>query len=182
MGYRSVAVVTMVVVGWLAVTAESSGGQVAHASNDILSPSYAKSIGFPNVREAAKETAVTTEKGCSASNEVVYQDTSKQVGLISDALRCSTSAAASSVLAEVRNQLVVDAAIHVPSSLGGQAFATAANAPQYMVIWRAGTRVAITAIDVDLAARKKTDPLKPLTEQEEGILLRAAVRQSSLYH
>jgi hypothetical protein len=171
----------MVVVGWLTVTAESSGGQVAHASEFVLSPSYAKSIGFPKVREAAKETAVTSEKGCSASDEVVYQDASKHVALVSDALNCNSSTAASSVLAAVRNQLVVDAAIHVPRGLGGGAFATAANAPQYMVIWKAGTRVAITAIDVDLTARKTTVPPEPMTEQQEGILLRAAVRQNSLY-
>jgi hypothetical protein len=176
------AAISVVVVGWLAVSAESSGAQVAQASPDVLSPSYAKSIGFPKVREAAKETAVTTEKGCSASDEVVYQDTLKQVALISDALRCNSGTAASSVLAAVGNQLVVDAAIHVPKALGGTAFATAANAPQYMVIWRAGTRVAITAIDVDLTATKATTPLEQLTPGQEATLLGAAVRQNSLYH
>jgi hypothetical protein len=170
----------MVVVGWLTATAESSGGQVAHAA-DILPPSYARSIGFPKVREAPKESAVTTEKGCSASDEVVYQDASKHIGLVSDALSCKSSTAASSVLAAVRNQLVVDAAIRVPKSLGGAAFATAANAPQYMVIWRAGTRVAITSIDVDLTQQKPSVPPEPLSGQDEGILLRAALRQNSLY-
>jgi hypothetical protein len=176
------AAISLVVVGWLAVTTASSGAQVAQASPFVLSPSYAKSVGFPKVREAAKETSVTTERGCSASDEVVYQDALKQVALISDALHCNTSAAASSVLAAVRNQLVVDAAIHVPKALGGMAFATAANAPQYMVIWRAGTQVAITAIDVDLTATKATTPLKQLTAGQETTLLSAAVRQNSLYH
>jgi hypothetical protein len=180
-GCRSVALVSMVVVGWLAGTVESSGGQVAHSSVDILSPSYAKSIGFPKVREAPKKTAVTTEKGCSASDEVVYQDASEHVALISDALHCASGAAASGVLTAVRNQLVVDAAISVPKSLGGGAFATAANAPQYMVIWKAGTRVAITSLDVDLAVRTSTKRVQPLTGRQEAVLLRAAVQQNSLY-
>jgi hypothetical protein len=46
----------------------------------------------------------------------------------------------------------------------------------------AGTRVAITAIDVDLTATKATTPLKRLTAGQETTLLSAAVRQNSLYH
>jgi hypothetical protein len=49
-----------------------------------------------------------------------------------------------------------------------------------VVIWRAGTRVAITAIDVNLPATKSTTPLTQLTAGQETTLLSAAVRQNSL--
>jgi hypothetical protein len=49
------------------------------------------------------------------------------------------------------------------------------------VVWQAGNKVAITALDVDVRATSTTTTFPPLTAAQGDTLTKAAVKQNSLY-
>ena len=118
----------------------------------VLSSAYARGVGYPKTVQAAANRAVTNEKGCSTSIEAVYEDAAGKTGLISDLLKCNSPAAAAKVLVTFRKSTHVASSIGVPVQLGTTAFATASSAPEYLVAWQVGSGVALTAVDVDIAA------------------------------
>jgi hypothetical protein len=149
----------------------------------VLSPTYAKSAGFPKTINAAKKSAVTSQKGCSSTVGAVYADSAKQTALISSVLNCDSPTSASAALADIKKQYGADSAIAIPKGLGISAFATASIAPQYLLAWQTGSKVAITAIDVDLAASGTTSSTvasAPLTSAQEKTLGQAAEAQDAL--
>lgn len=149
----------------------------------VIGAEYAKSIGFPKTVQAAKKSTTTQEKGCSNTVESVFEDAADKTGLVSDVLECTTSASARTALAAVRRQVTVDKSLTPPKALGSSAFATATNAPEYLMVWQSGTRVAITAIDVDVTATSSTpSTATPLTAAQTRTLGQAALHQDSLYH
>ena len=99
-------------------------------------------------------------------------------------LNCDSAASAATAFSVIHEHYGVDASIHVPQDLGPSAFATASIAPQYLMVWRVGSKVAITAVDVNLAASTATSssvPSTPLTKAQEGTLFRAAEAQNALF-
>ena len=175
-------------VSILATACSSSGTSptsttASTAAATVLSPSYAKSAGFPNTLDAAKKSTVTSQKGCTSSVGAVYEDSVKQTALIASILNCDSAASASTALSAVKKQYATDTAIAVPKALGASAFATASIAPQYLMVWQTGSKVAITAVDVNLAASGTTSSTvasPPLTKAQETTLSRAAEAQNAL--
>ena len=104
----------------------------------VLSSADAKRLGFATTVQAAKKTAVKDQKGCTDSVEAVYEDAANKTGLVSDVLICESPAAATTALATARKEVTVDSALQPPPQLGPEAFATASNAPEYLMVWRAG--------------------------------------------
>jgi hypothetical protein len=180
-----VLVVVVAVVLVVVFTGGSSKKTTAAASTSlVLAPDDAKTLGFATTVQGAKKTAVTDEKGCTDSVEAVYENKAEKTGLISDVLVCTSNAAASAAVATARKQVTVDSALHPPGALGSEAFATGSNAPEYLMVWRAGTKVAITAIDLDVTATATsttTASPPPLTASQEATLKQAALHQNSLY-
>ncbi|MGD0393338.1 MAG: hypothetical protein ABSC41_11920 [Acidimicrobiales bacterium] len=182
----------VVVAVVLVVVIVTSGGTSAvnkppaalSASASVLDAGYARHIGFPRTVQAAKETSVTKQKGCTNSVDAVYEDAGAKTGLISDVLNCDSKASASAALTAARKHAVVDSSVAVPRQLGAAAFATDDGGPEYLLVWQAGTRVAIEAIDVDIAASttstSKTSAA-PLTQSQGKTLATAALEQNSLY-
>jgi hypothetical protein len=166
-------------------TSTTSGSGSSSASGLVLGATYATSIGFPRTVQAAKTTAVTQQKDCSSSVEAVYEDSAGKTGLISDVLRCSSNAAAVSALAVARKHASIETSVTVPKVLGPTAFVTNSSAPEYLMIWQAGTKVAITAIDVDVTASASSSGSSasktPLSAAQGSTLSRAAVEQNTLY-
>jgi hypothetical protein len=149
----------------------------------VLDAQYAKSIGFPKTVQAAKTSKTTQEKGCSNTVESVFENTADKTGLVSDVLECKTTASAATALAAVKKQITVDPSLTPPSGLGSSAFATATNAPEYLMVWQSGTWVAITAFDVDVTATSSSpSTATPLTAAQVRTLGQAALHQDSLYH
>jgi hypothetical protein len=187
MAVGGVAVIVAVVVVLIVTSGGSSTSPTTTslaASASVLNPSYARSVGFPKTVQAAKKSSVTDQKGCSSSVEAVYEDSGAKTGLISDVLNCKSAASAASALATARKHVAIDSSVTVPKELGASAFATASNAPEYLVVWQAGNRVAITAIDVNVAASSSTSSTvasAPLTQTQADTLGHAAVQQNSLY-
>jgi hypothetical protein len=166
---------------YLVVGGSSTSSLTPAAS--VLDAGYAKSIGFPKTLQAAKQTKVTTEKGCTDSVESIYEDAAAKTGLLADVLNCESEGSAAKALNAVRKQVIVDRSVQVPSELGKTAFATASEAPEYIIAWQVGTRLVFTAIDVDLKASLSTaagKASKALTVSQGKTLAHAAVDQNSL--
>ncbi len=152
-------------------------------ASGVLTATYAKDAGFPKTLTAAKRSAVTSQKGCSSSVGAVYEDAAKQTALITSVLSCDSAAAASTAFTTIKTHYGADATLAVPPSLGTNAFATARIAPQYLLVWQNGSKVAITAVDVNLAASKTTTSTvasPPLTKAQESTLDQAAEAQNAL--
>jgi hypothetical protein len=184
-------VVLVVVVAVVVIVLVSGGspktttaGTAAHPGSLVLAPVDAKNLGFATTVQKAKKTAVKDQKGCTDSVEAVYEDSAHQTGLVSDVLICQSTAAASTALATARKEVTVDSSLQAPKGLGSEAFATASNAPEYLMVWRAGTKVAITAIDLDVTASSTSTTVAsppPLTDSQAATLKQAALHQNSLY-
>jgi hypothetical protein len=175
-------VVVGVVVGIVLAGGQSAPTASPTPKTSVLSASYAKSVGFPKTFRPATKTKVTDTKGCSDSNEVVYEDTAGDTAMISDTLDCSSSTSAASALASARKQIQTDPHFTLPTQLGTSAFATASNNPEYLVAWQAGTRVAIVAMDVNVKATSAKTAPKPLSTSQQHTLIDAAVQQNALYN
>jgi hypothetical protein len=171
----------------LIAAAPGSAGAAPSAGSMVLSPTYAKSVGFPKTVQAAKGTKVTTQKGCTQSYEAVYEDAGSKTGLVSETLQCNSKAAATKALTTARKQVKVDSSFKAPKKLGSTAFVTATDAPEYLIAWIAGSKVAITAIDVNIAASTSSSTSTtvaptPLTAAQMKTLGAAALKQNSLYN
>ena len=175
----------VVVVGVVVGIVVASGGSTPTASpsskTTVLTASYAKSVGFPKTYRPATKTKVTDTKGCSDSDEVVYEDAAGDTAMISDTLDCSSATSAASALASARKQVQTDPHFTLPTQLGSSAFATASNNPEYLVAWQAGSRVAIVALDVNVKATSSKTAPKALSTSQQHTLVDAAVQQNALY-
>jgi len=177
----TVVVVAAIVGGVVADGSHTTSNTVLSPSASVLSPTYARSVGFSRTTSPAKKVPVSNEKGCPTSVEAVYEDSAGKTGLISDLLNCKSAAAASAVLTAFRKQVRTDSAIGIPSQLGPSAFATASNAPEYLLAWRVGSGVALLAVDTNIAATSSSATATPISKPQARVLVQAAVRQNSLY-
>jgi len=189
MSRRMVALLIATVVIIVAIVGGLTLGGVHTSPNttlsptaSVLSPAYARSVGFSKTYRAATKQAVTTEKGCSTTVEAIYEDSARKTGLISSLLKCKSAAAASAVLASFRKQVRIDSAIKIPSQLGQSALATASNAPEYLMAWQVGSGVALLAVDTDIAASSKSVTATPISKSQTKVLVDSAVEQNSLYN
>jgi hypothetical protein len=178
LGFGGLAIVVLM------VASPATSGAAPSAASTVLSPSFAKSIGFTKTVQAAKATKVTSQKGCTQSVEAVYEDGASKTGLVSETLQCASNAAATKALTSARKQVKIDSSLKAPKKLGSTAFVTATDAPEYLIAWIAGSKVAITAIDVNVAASTSTSSTvapSPLTAAQAKTLATAALKQNSLY-
>jgi hypothetical protein len=181
--YAAIAVGAVSIVATACSTGGATSTSTSSPTATVLTPSYASSAGFPKTLNPAKKSTVTSQKGCTSSVGAVYEDSIKQTALISSVLNCDSAASASTALSTIRKHYGADSAIAVPKGLGTSAFATASIAPQYLMVWQTGSRVAITAVDVNVAASTTTSstvPSPPLTKAQEMTLYRAAEAQNAL--
>ncbi len=179
----SVAGVTAVAFGTLAVAIPTQAGAATSAKTYVLNPAYAKKAGFPVVYAAAKVTKNPGPKNCSASVESAYENAGRTAGLVSQTLVCKTPAAAKAAFAGFKAQAPATKTIPVPKALGSVAFATAAGAPEYTLLWMHGNKVGFTGIDTDVTAASASAgkaPVAHLTPGQAKVLGAAAVAQNNL--
>jgi hypothetical protein len=167
----------------VAVTPQA--GASPPASAYVIGPKAARALGFPTTLRAAKQSKATGVKGCTTAVDAVYLDATKQTGLVSEVVNCTSSTAASGAMATVRKRLTSDRSIPVPNALGTGAFATSVEAPQYLLVWRTGSHLGFTAFDTDVPATTSTSTsstavLPPITTTQEALLGRAALAQLAI--
>jgi hypothetical protein len=192
-----VIVVVVAVVGVVAVLRPSKSTSGAPtttvptgqstATRYVLSSAYANSAGFSTTAVAAKSSTSTGEKGCPMSAESAYASHATNSGLVSESLICNSVAAATAAFNQAKAHTTVDGSISLPKALGSTAFASAAQAHQYTVVWQHGTRVGITGVDTDVTASAQastsstTAPLPPITAAQTKVLIAAALVQNGLF-
>jgi hypothetical protein len=179
----AIAIPLLILLGVIYLVVGKSSTSSLTPAASVLDAGFAKSIGFPKTLQAAKKTKVTTQKGCTDSVESVYEDAGAKTGLLADVLNCKSEGSAAVALAAARKQVTVDKSMQIPSELGKTAFATASEAPEYIIAWQVGTRLVFTAIDVDLKASLGTGTgkaSKALTVAQTKTLAQAAVDQNAL--
>lgn len=174
-------------LGIALVVAASSGvaGAAPPIGSSVLNPTYAKSIGFTKTVQPAKQSKVTSQKGCTSSVGAEYTDVGGKTGLVSATLLCSSNAAAAQALTTERKHLKVYSAFKAPKKLGSTAFVTTPQPFVYLIYWVNGSKVAITGMDVNIAASSSTaSTVAPssLTAPQMKTLSAAALKQNSLYH
>jgi hypothetical protein len=170
--------------GALSVAVPSVASATTPATNNVVKAAYAKKLGFAKVVVAPKSSTKTEEKNCGNSAEAIYESTNGQVGMISEALICSTPAAAATALKQARSEATPDTTIAVPKALGSTAFGTSTEAPQYTVVWQHGSKVGVAAIDTDIPASASETPeagsYPPITAAQTKMLTALAVYQNGL--
>lgn len=166
----------------LAVTPQA--GASPPPSAYVIGPKAAHALGFPTTLRAAKQSKATGVKGCTTAVDAVYLDTTKQTGLVSEVVNCTSSTAASAAMATVHKRLTSDRSIPVPKALGSGAFATSVEAPQYLLVWRTGSHLGFTAFDTDVPATTSststTAVLPAITATQKVLLGKAAVAQLAI--
>jgi hypothetical protein len=186
--FRPIRLLAVALVAGLSFTAVAVTPSVASASTPpgsyVLSAKAAAKLGFPVVEAPPRPNANTGEAHCSTSVQALYVSTSHQVGLASETLLCSTVAAATTVFNQTKKQITTDPSLPVPKALGSSAIATAADAPQYSVLWRHGNKLGVTAIDTDVPAsasgEETSTPPVPPTAAQARQLDAAALAQNAL--
>ena len=176
-----VVLVVAITVGLTSNGVATSSKTALTPAASVLSPGYARSVGFSRAYRAASRQSITNEKGCTTSVEAIYENSAAKTGLISDLLHCKSAASASAVLEAFRKQVRIDSAIKVPGQLGSSAFATASQAPEYLVAWQVGSGVALLALDTDTAASSSSAKAPPISRSQINVLVDSAVEQDSLY-
>ncbi|MHB1711675.1 MAG: hypothetical protein ACYCV7_09765 [Acidimicrobiales bacterium] len=150
----------------------------------VLGASYAKSLGFSKTVAAPKAVSDSKQPNCPKSVESAYEDGAGKTWLVSETLLCSSKAAAAVAFGDVTKHMARDTAVAAPKALGSSVLITATGAPQYTIIWQHGTRVGLTALNVDVHPAASTSThaaASSLTTKEAGILSAAAVAQNNLY-
>jgi len=173
---------SLLLLGVIDLIAGGSSNPVGSTTGSVLDAKYAKSVGFPRTVQAAKLTTVSTQKGCTDSVESVYEDAGAKSALLAEVVDCKSDQMAAAALAAARKGVTLDKSVQVPRELGSTAFATNSEPPEYIIAWQAGTRLVLTAIDVDVEASSSTttkDSLKPLTTSQRRTLINAAIQQNS---
>jgi hypothetical protein len=175
-------ILVAVTASLLAVTPPA--GASPPASAYVIGPKAAHALGFPTTLRAAKQSKATGVKGCTTAVDAVYLDTTKQTGLVSEVVNCSSSTAASGAMATVHKRLTSDRSIPVPRALGSGAFGTSVEAPQYLLVWRTGSHLGFTAFDTDVPATTSststTAVLPAITATQKALLGRAALAQLAI--
>ncbi len=176
------AVAALLAIG--AVGSTTAGAATTTPAASVLSAKAGKAFGFPRTLRPAAKIKVTGVKGCTGSDEAVYESSNKATALISDVLNCTSSGAASAAFATAHSQFKADSGLAVPKGLGKSAFSSATDAPQYLLIWKTGDKVAFTAFDVSVADSTSTSTTvvaPPLTKAQAKTLGLAAIRQNAIY-
>ena len=172
-------IVVAAALGPLLGVGQDSKKDTPSPTGSVLDASYAKRIGFPDIYQAAKKSTVTGQKGCPTSIESIYENLSNKTALISEVLNCTTSADATASLISGRKQVKVDTSFAVPKELGSSAFATAAEQPEYLVVWTIGVKVAVVGLDVDISGSSSSSSTAtaspPITKGQQKMLIDAAL-------
>lgn len=164
-----------------------AAGAATNATSTVISAAYAKHAGFPTTVIAARSSSHTQEKNCPVSAEAAYSNASTNAGLVSETLTCKTTAAATQAFRQAKTTAKAEAHLKLPKVLGKAAFLTAAQSPQYSLIWHHGSKVGVTAIDtnVSASASPSSAAAKPapvaITAAQTKTLIAAAVSQNRLF-
>ena len=141
---------------------------------DLLSSSYASTIGFTKVIESAN-AAKTENKACPLAAEEEFQNAQGKLELISGAATCTTSQGA------LKSALSGSSATSAspPKQLGSSAVERISPGSVYEIFWLRGRTlevVEIASVPPPISPRHH----RPITSAQQRILSRAALEQNQV--
>lgn len=178
-----------VVVGSLALIAPqipASASTVASSKSlekDLLASSYAKKAGFPKVAQKPSTTSVTGSETCPHGAEVVFENGSEKLALVSEVVACFTTKDAATLLDSVLATTSATSA-RAPKRLGASAIERSLRGTIYAIYWQRGSTVEAVSYATDVQAKSSststTVAAPPITSAQQRVLSQAALEQDGL--
>jgi hypothetical protein len=181
-------VVALVAAGSLALTATmqipasaSAPASAKSLTKDLLPSSYAKAVGFAKVGLKVSTTNSTGNKSCPHGAQVVFENGSGNLALVSEAVACFTTSDAAALLSSVLSSTSATSA-KPPKQLGRSAIERSTPSSTYAIYWQRGTIVDAASYVPDVAAARSSTStsvvMAPITPAQQKILSDAALEQN----
>jgi hypothetical protein len=185
--FGALAVAVAVALPLTATTQMPASASTAASSKslakDLLPSSYAKKAGFTEVAEKITTNSKTGDKSCPHVAEEAFENASGQLGLVSEAVACTTSHGAATLLSGARSGTSATSA-RPPGQLGSSAIERSSGGSTYAIYWQRGQTVEAVAFTTDVPASSSSTSTSvaapPITPAEQKVLSSAAVEQDGL--
>jgi len=149
----------------------------ANLAKDLLPSSYANKAGFTKVAEKVT-TFKTGNTSCPLDAEEGFENASGKLGLISEAVACTTSRGAATLLDSARSATSATSA-SPPKQLGSSAIERSSTGSVYEIYWLRGLTVEVVEIAANVPA-SSSRPRHTITSAQQKLLSSAAVEQNGL--
>jgi hypothetical protein len=144
---------------------------------DLLPSSYANKAGFSKVT-AKVTTFKTGNTSCPYDAEEGFENPAQKLSLISEAVDCTTSQGAATLLNSARSATSAISA-RPPKQLGSSAFERGSPGSVYQIYWLQGLTVEVVEIAATVPAGGSQAP-HAITSAQKKILSSAALEQNGL--
>jgi hypothetical protein len=171
----------------VAAAAQTSAGastsSLKSLAKDLLPSSYAHKAGFTKVVEKVTTISKTGDKPCPYGAQEAFANASSQVGLVSEALACSTADAAAALLTGARSGTSATGA-NPPKQLGASAIERSSDGSTYAIYWQRGATLEVVGLNTDVPASGSTSTsttlaAPPITRAQQKVLSSAALEQNT---
>jgi len=152
-------------------------------AKDLLTASDAKKAGFTTASEKVSTTSKTGEKSCPNGAQEAFESASGQMGVLSEAVACTTSKAAAALLNGLRSGISGTSATP-PKRLGSSAIERSGGGSTYAIYWQRGKTLELVALNTNIPATSSTSTsttlaTPPITPAQQKILSTLAVDQDT---
>jgi cyclophilin family peptidyl-prolyl cis-trans isomerase len=176
------AVVGPLLVGPVAAAASSK----SQLSTSVLVPvSAAANAGFTKVIHAPATSTNTGVTGCPDGTEEEFASPSGDLGLQSEVIYCESEAFAETILSGFVSNGNSQPDLSPPKNLGSTAVERLGSDSTYLIVWRRGTAIELTALSTDLPSSSTTSTTTgtpiPLTSHDKQVLANAATQQDARF-
>jgi len=170
----------------LVMPAAAAASSTSQLSTSVLLPvSAAKAAGFTKVIDQPATTTNTGVTGCPDGTQEEFASASGNLGLESEVVYCESASAASAILSGFVSNGNAQAGLSPPKDLGSTAVERLGSDSTYLIAWRRGAAIELTALSTDLPASSTTstttETAVPLTAHDKQLLASAASQQNTRF-
>lgn len=159
----------------------STSSVEASPAKGLLATAQAHRLGFNKTVTKPTTSTKTGVTGCGKGAQVVYENTGKKTGLVSEVLVCKSANGAASLIK--REKTVGSASsLHAPKTLGSSAVERVSGGTTYAVFWQRGKILELVAFDANIAASTSSaanTPVTPLTATQQQAFAKAVLYQDA---
>jgi cyclophilin family peptidyl-prolyl cis-trans isomerase len=182
-----VAVSTLVIASLpLVMPAAAATSSTSQLSTRVLLPvSAAKAAGFTKVIDSPATSTNTGVTGCPDGTQEEFASTSGDLGLESEVIYCESAASASAILSGFVSSGSAQPGLNPPKNLGSTAVERLGSDSTYLIAWRRGAAIELTALSTALPSSSTTSTTTetpvPLTSHDRQLLASAALQQNTKF-
>ncbi len=163
--------------------AASTQSVTTSPAKGLLTAAEAKHLGFTKTADKPVTSSKTGVTGCAKGAQVAFEDASGSTGLISQVLVCKSTKVAAALLKKEKSVGTAAASMKPPKQLGTAAIERAASGSTYAIYWQRGKLLELVALDTNVKATSSSTttsvPAVPLTAQQQGTLVKSALKQDA---